>query len=222
MTITADPAPRFPACPTFGFSVKPNLLVKKTVLESGRKRRDRKWAEGLRVYEGVPLGNRPQADIEAALNFFWAIGGESIIFRFKDWSDFKSSALDDDPTPQDQPFTFLPGSPGGYRLAKLYAVTGVDGSTLYQEYRRITRPVGSTIRVANELGQEQAASRWQLDEATGILTPLGTFSGTPTSWGGEFDVPVSFNQEGTTFELSSHKVQTATVTLEEERDTDAD
>lgn len=220
--ITSDPSPVFPACPTFGFSIKPNLLVKKTGLESGRVLKDRKWAEGLRVYEGVPLGQRPQADIEAALMFFWAIAGEAITFRFKDWADFKSALLDDDITPLDQPFTFLAGSPGGYRLAKLYQVTGRDGSTLYQEYRRITRPLGETIRIANEVGVEQATTRWTLDERTGIVTPNGSFAGVPTSWGGEFDVPVSFNQGGTSFELTNYKVQTATVTLQEERDTDAD
>lgn len=220
--ITPDPSPTFPACPTFGFSVKPQLLVKKTKLESGRTLRDRKWQEGLRVYEGVPLGQRPQADIEAALQFYWAVAGEALTFRFKDWSDYKSCALDDEVAPTDQPFTVLSGSPSGYRLAKKYEVIGRDGSTLYTEYRRITRPRGDTIRVANEVGVEQASSRWTIDEATGILTPAGTFAGVPTTWGGEFDVPVAFDQAGTSFELTSYQVQTATITLEEDRDTNAD
>lgn len=210
--LTPDTSPIFPSCPTFGFSVKPRLLVKKTELESGRRRRDRKWSQGLRVFEGVPLGNRPQADIEAALYFFWAVAGESIVFRFKDWSDYKSCTLDADPTPLDQPFQLTAGSPGGYRLAKLYTTAGL------QEYRKITRPKGDTIRVANELGQEQVSSRWTLDESTGYLTPNGSFVGTPTAWGGEFYVPVAFDEGATQFELISHKVQTATVTLEEDRD----
>lgn len=213
--ITPDLSPIFPSCPTFGFSVKPRLLVKKTALESGRTLRDRKWAQGLRLYEGVPLGQRPQADIERALNFFWAIGGESILFRFKDWSDYKSCILDDDPDPLDQAFSLVSGSPGGYRLVKAYT------SGVFTEYRKITRPNGSTIRVANELGVEQAASRWTIDESSGFLIPDGTFVGTPTTWGGEFYVPVAFDEGGTQFELTNHKIQSATVTLLEERDTNA-
>lgn len=209
---TPDTSPIFPGCPTFGFSMKPRLLVKKTEMESGRVFRDRKWLQGLRMFEGVPLGNRPQADIEEVMQFFWAIAGESIVFRFKDWSDFKSCNLDDDPLPTDQPFTFVAGSPGGYRLAKLYTTAGL------QEYRKITRPKADTIRVANELGVEQAASRWTLDEATGLLTPGGTFSGVPTTWGGEFYVPVAFDEGGTQFEITSHEVLSATVTLLEDRD----
>lgn len=210
--LIADTSPIFPACPTFGFSVKPRLLVKKTELESGRVLRDRKWQQGMRAYEGVPLGNRPQADIEAVLKFFWAIGGESIVFRFKDWADYKSCDLDDEPSALDQPFTFIVGSPGGYRLAKLYTTAGL------QEFRKITRPKGDTITVANELGAVQDSSRWTLDETTGILTPGVSFVGTPTSWGGEFYVPVTFDEASTQFELSSHKVQSANVTLMEDRD----
>lgn len=212
MTIQADSSPIFPACPTFGFSVKPRLLVKKTELESGRVFRDRKWLQGLRVYEAVPLGNQLQAEIEEVLHFFWAIAGESIVFRFKDWSDYKSCVLDDDPAATDQPFETLVGSPSGYRLVKRYTTAGLT------EYRRITRPKGDTITIANELGVVQDTSRWVLDESTGILTPLGTFAGVPTSWGGEFYVPVAFNEGATQFELTNFEIQSATVTLLEDRD----
>ena len=169
-------------------------------------------APGAPAVRGRSLGNRPQRDIEQVLQFFWAIGGESIVFRFKDWSDFKSCNLDDEPLPTDQGFSFLPGSPGGYRLVKGYTTAGLT------EYRKITRPKGDTIRVANELGVEQVASRWTLDESTGLLTPGGTFSGVPTTWGGEFYVPVTFDEGGTSFEITSHEVQSATVTLLEDRD----
>lgn len=213
MTITADTTPTFPTCPTYGFSVTPLLLVKKTSLESGRKRRDRKWEVGLRRYEGMPIGDKPQEDIEAILNFFWAIGGESIVFRLKDWTDYKSCALADDVAPLDQPFVQRDESPAGYQLVKVYQ-DSISGLSMV---RRISRPIGSTVRVANELGVEQAASRWTLDESTGILVPGGTFAGIPTSWGGEFDVPVAFDGSPQ-IEITNRKIQSATVTLEEDRD----
>lgn len=211
--ITADTIPVFPACPTYGFSITPLLLVKKTSLESGRKRRDRKWEQGLRRFEGMPIGDKPQADIEAIMNFFWAIGGESVVFRLKDWTDYMSCALDDSPTPLDQPFVQRDDSPEGFQLVKVYAEV-VSGLSMV---RRISRPVGSTIRVANELGVEQVASRWTLDESTGILMSEGSFSGTPTSWGGTFDVPVAFDGSPQ-IEITNKKIQSCAVTIEEDRD----
>lgn len=211
--IEADTIPVFPTCPGYGFSVVAQLLVKKTSLESGRKRRDRKWSQGLRRYEGMPTNNRPQESIEAILHFFWAIGGESVLFRFKDWTDYKSCLLDDDVSAVDQPFVVRDDSPAGYQLVKVYQ----DVTSGLQMVRRISRPVGSTVRVANELGVEQAASRWTLDEATGILVPGGTFSGVPSSWGGEFDVPCAFDGYPQ-IEITEKKIQSASVTVEEDRD----
>lgn len=211
--ITADTIPVFPTCPAYGFSVTPLLLVKKTSLESGRKRRDRKWEQGLRRYEGMPVGEKPQGDIEAILNFFWSIGGESVVFRLKDWTDYKSCALDDSVTPLDQPFVERDESPAGFQLVKVYQEP-VSGLSMV---RRVSRPVGSTVRVANELGAEQAASRWTLDEGTGILVPGGSFAGTPASWGGEFDVPVAFDGSPQ-IEITNKRIQSASVTIEEDRD----
>lgn len=211
--IIADTIPTFPSCPTYGFSVTPLLLVKKTSLESGRKRRDRKWQQGLRRFEGMPIGEKPQDDIESILNFFWAIGGESVIFRLKDWTDYKSSLLDDSVSFLDQAFVERDESPAGFQLVKTY-LEPVSGLSMV---RRISRPIGSTIRVANELGVEQAASRWTLDESTGILTPEGSFVGTPSSWGGEFDVPSAFDGSPQ-IEITNKKIQNCTVTIEEDRD----
>jgi len=82
--------------------------------------------------------------------------------------------------------------------------------------RYVSKPVQGTIRVANTLGQEQASSRWSIDYTTGLLTPNGSFSGTPGSWGGEFDVPVRFNSEFP-IQLIDHEIQSVQFTLMELR-----
>jgi uncharacterized protein (TIGR02217 family) len=211
MPIQDDDAVTFPACPTYGFSVDPSILVKIVSREGGFERLDRKWAHPRRRYDGIPVGEKPQADIEEILHFFLAVGGMSTYFRFKDWTDYKSCSLDDEVTPLDQPFSFESGSPGGYRLIKRYSI----GPFTYD--RPIYRPIGTTIRVANQSGTEQAESTWILQESTGLLAPLGTFTGTPTSWGGEFDVMVRFNAPFIP-EISNFKIQKASVSLIEKRE----
>lgn len=179
----------FPTCPAYGFTVEPRYRVSITERDGGYERVDRKWSRPLHRYTAVPMGTRVEDDIQEVLYFWHAHGGPSTRFRFKDFADFKSCRIQDEPTPSDQPFTFIPGSPGGYQLVKVYTYGA------RQQVREITKPNGATIRVANQLGIEQAASTWLLDEATGLLQTLGGFSGTPTSWGGEFYVLARFDSE---------------------------
>lgn len=207
-TIIADTAPVFPACPTFGFTSEPNYLVKITAREGGFEKIDRKWARPLHNYTGVPLGDRPEEDIENVLYFWHAMGGMATYFRFKDWLDFKSCRLGANPTAFDMPIVTSGDSPASFRLVKQYAI-----GSIIQE-REITRPIGSTIQVSNEASVVQ--TDYTLDEATGLLTPGGSFSGTPTSWGGEFDVWVRFNGQFAP-SVSSFRVQNATVQLTEKR-----
>ena len=208
--ITVTTLPTFPGCPTFGFTSEPMYLVKIVRREGGFERRDRKWAHPLHRYTSVPLGQRSQDDIEEVLHFWHALGGMSTMFRFKDWADYKSARLSDDITPADQPFTFIPGSPGGYQLIKQYAV----GSLV--QNREITKPKGDTIRVNNQAAVEQPSSAWTIEEDTGLLVPGGSFSGTPTSWGGEFYVPARFDSD-LPIELTNHRIQSATFSLIEIR-----
>jgi len=207
--ILADTAPLFPRCPTFGFTMQPDYLVKITQREGGFERRDRKWARPLHQYSTVPMVQQ-QADIEAVLNFWHVVGGRSTGFRFKDWADFTSGSIDNTPTALDQPFTFIPGSPGGYQMTKRYQV----GSMVLDRF--IYRPVGSTIRVANDAGVEQAASRWTVDESSGYLTPGAGFVGTPGTWGGEFTVYVRFNSD-LQIQITDFKIQSVNFALQELR-----
>lgn len=207
-TIIADTAERFPICPTFGFVAEPNYLVKITSREGGFERRDRKWARPLIKFTGVPMGDRPQRDVEQVLYFWHAMGGMWSGFRFKDQSDYKSCRLDANPAPTDMPLVVSGDSPSSYRLMKQY----VAGSTIQE--REIVRPVGSTIRIANEVGVEQ--HDWTLHEATGLLTKGGTFSGTPTSWGGEFEVWVRFDAQFNP-SFSTYQVMNVSVSLAEIR-----
>lgn len=211
--LQSDTSPIFPECPTFGFTVEPQYLVKIVRREGGFERRDRKWSRPLLRFSTVPLGQQSRANIEAALRFWHAMGGAANMFRFLDYTDFQSCGLDATPSATDQPLTFIAGSPGGYQLIKRYSDTG---SGLYTD-REITRPIGSSIRVANDSGVEQASTRWLLDEATGLLQTLPSFVGTPATWGGEFYVPVRFDSEFPV-EITNHRVHSVSFSLLEVRE----
>jgi uncharacterized protein (TIGR02217 family) len=87
----------------------------------------------------------------------------------------------------------------------------------FTHVRPIRRPVGSTVRIANEVGAEQ--SDWTLDEATGIVTPGGTFAGVPTAAGFEFDVLCRFNSSFAP-SIVNHEIQNAEVSVIEIREAD--
>lgn len=206
--ITADDAPLFPACPTYGFTGGPDFLVKITKREGGFERRQRVWDRPLSSYTAVPLGDQHQDDIEDVYYFWMAIGGTSSCFRFQDQLDYKSCRLSETPEPTDQPLE--PRTGGGYRLIKEYVAGGMT------QLRDIQRPIGSTIEIANEVGVAQPGSAWTLDESTGVVTTNGGFSGTPTSWGGQFHVWARFDQPfAPTF--SNFKILNASIQLLERR-----
>src|ERR1041384_2339829 len=102
-TITPDATPHFPICPAYGFRADPFILVKIITREGGYELVDRKWSQARRQYDGTPLGDRAQADIESILYFWLAVGGMAGRFRFTDYTDYKSSRLDDEISEIDQP-----------------------------------------------------------------------------------------------------------------------
>lgn len=209
-TIVADLSETFPTCPTFGFISEPQVLVKITSREGGYERRDLKWSRSLRTYSSVPMGTQSEDEILDILDFWEAMHGTWAGFRFKDWIDYKSCRRSVTPTALDQPIEASGDSPPSFRLIKQYPTK--SGRTVQQ--REITRPIGSTILVANASGIAQ--TDFTINESTGLLTKGGSFSGTPTYWGGEFDVWVRFDGQFNPA-ASNHKIMDVTVQLKEIR-----
>lgn len=209
MTDTFLETPRFPGCPSFGYTALPNYSTTISTLPSGREFRNRNWARPLLDIE-VTVGPRMQEQIEELKDFWHAVGGQELGFRFKDESDYKSCRLGDDIAATDQPFLVVTGSPSGYQLIKEYT------AGIRTQVRYISKPVQGTIVVANSLGATQNSALWAIDYSTGLLTTLPGFVGTPGSWGGEFDVPVRFNSNFP-IQIQDHEIQSVTFTLKELR-----
>lgn len=204
----------FPDCPTYGFGTQPQYLVKTVTREEGYERSDLRWERPLIWFTAVPIGARDEADIQNILSFWHAMGGRETTFRFQDWSDYKSCFVGREPTALDQPVVDLGVGSGGevYRLLKRYSI---DGSDSFQD-REITQPIGSTITIANAAGAVQSSAHWTLDETSGLLVVDGSFVGVPTTWGGEFVVPVRFNSEFD-IEVKDKQIQSVTFQLIEKR-----
>jgi uncharacterized protein (TIGR02217 family) len=178
-------SPRFEICPSIGYQSRPAFNVERIRMQSGVTKKNQLWERPLFRYT-VTIGPRAEEEIQDVYEFFMALGGPEVGFRFQDLADYKSCRPYQTATALDQPLTPGGSSPSGYMMVKDYT------KGWRTQRRDIFKPVASTIKVANQAGVEQTAGTWSLDDQTGIITPLGGFSGTPTTWGGEFDVPVEF------------------------------
>lgn len=204
--------PRFPPCVVrYGYSVSPRYSVTISEVASGRERRNGNWAKALRMFN-IQAGPRMEEEILEIYEFWMALGGPEVGFRFKDFSDYKSCRITAEPAATDQTLTLIPGSPGGYQLQKSYTA-GNQG-----RLRDILKPVDGTILVANNGVLRTEGLHYIIDYTTGLMTLFEAANG-PITWGGEFDVPVRFDSEFP-LELISHQVEQVSFQLKELRDAD--
>jgi uncharacterized protein (TIGR02217 family) len=127
--------------------------------------------------------------ISEVLEFWEAHGGNEIAFRLRDWTNYLSCRLGAPPTALDQPLQQIDST--HFQLVRVARY-----GTRTSQPRLIVKPELSTIVIANEESDlVEADDNWSLDEETGILTKLGGFSGTPTSWGGQYYCNVRFNTD---------------------------
>lgn len=204
---------QFPLVPSVGAKSIPAYSNSAVRMRSGSERRNRFWEYPLHRYM-ISVDPREVDEVQTVLEWFHAMGGTECGFRLIDRADFKSCRVQNTPAPLDQPLVALDTSPVSYQLIKEYTV----GSRTQE--RIILKPVAGTIRVANGAGAEQSSSTWDLDTTTGILTPNGGFTGVPTTWGGEFDVPVRFESDELPITLMLNTIHGTDFALVELRDPD--
>lgn len=204
--------PRFPACPKFGVVSEPDYSVTVIRTAGGQQRRNRNWSRPLtRITITVGPGPRADDEIQELLEFWHAVGGSALGFRYQDIADFKSCRVSETPARTDQPLVLAPqfGSPTVYQLTKRYTF-GIRAQD-----RPIQKPVQGTILIADGGVLKTETTHYTIDYTTGLVdlnfTPTGALT-----WGGEFDIPVRFDS---TFPIEqvSHQVQSVSFTLQEIR-----
>ncbi|MEQ8876913.1 MAG: DUF2460 domain-containing protein [Phycisphaerales bacterium] len=177
---------RFPASLSFGSVGGPERRTDVVTLANGFEERNTPWRHSRRRYDaGVAL--RSLDDIEALVAFFEARQGQMFGFRWKDWTDFKSSGAKVEPGPEDQVIAVGDDVTAAFQLMKRYR----SGEQVYD--RPIYKPVAGTVRVALGDVPQQEGVHFEVDTATGLVTfEHPPNEGAEIRAGFEFDVPVRF------------------------------
>ena len=180
---------RFPASLSFGSVGGPERRTDVVTLANGFEERNTPWAHSRRRYD-AGLGMRSLDDVELLISFFEARMGQMYGFRWKDWSDYKSSAASADPTYLDQVIATGDGVVAVFPLVKTYR----SGAQSYA--RPITKPVLGSVRIRLDQDEMQEGIDYEVDVTTGLVT----FQHPPdiavqVRAGFEFDVPVRFDTD---------------------------
>lgn len=190
---------RFPASLSFGSVGGPERRTDVVTLANGFEERNTPWAHSRRRYDaGVAM--RSLDDIETLIAFFEARRGQMFGFRWKDWSDFKTSKAARDPAFGDQQIAIGDGVTTAFPLVKNYR------SGAFSYARPIAKPVAGTVRVGLAQDELQEGVDYAVNLATGIVT----FSHPPDAdleifAGFEFDVPVRFDTDSIQTSVASFK-----------------
>lgn len=181
---------RFPARLAFGSGSGIERKTEIVALASGYERRISPWAQGRRRYL-IGAGVKSLVDAAELLEFFEAREGRLYGFRFRDFADFKSCALNAAPSPGDQILGMGDGVRTQFSLRKSYSAV----------VRPIAKPVGGTVRVA-VAGTEVTGYSINID--TGVVSFVSPPAlGQVVSAGFEFDTPVRFDSERIDLTLES-------------------
>ena len=181
---------RFPARLAFGSGSGIERKTEIVALASGYERRISPWAQGRRRYL-IGAGVRSLVDAAELLEFFEAREGRLYGFRFKDFADFKSCALNATPSPGDQILGTGDGVRTQFSLRKAYGAV----------VRPIAKPVSGTVRVAVS-GIE--VTGYSINSDTGVVTFAAPPAvGQVVTAGFEFDTPVRFDSERIDLTLES-------------------
>lgn len=199
---------RLPGCATFGYGSAPSYLVDVVRMQSGVEKRNRYWAAPLSRFR-ITITDFTDA-VQELLEFWHAVGGRECGFRFKDWANYKSCRVNETITKLDQPLVARVGSPADYQLTKRYTF-----GTRTQD-QPIFKPIQGTILIADNGTLKTEGVHYTIDYTTGqvsiAFSPVGTLT-----WGGEFDVPVRFDDDALPVTIEALSAQSVSFTLTEIR-----
>ena len=191
---------RFPASLSFGSVGGPERRTEIVALTNGHEERRSPWAHSRRRYD-AGMGLRSLDDVAKLVAFFEARAGQLHGFRWKDWSDFKSSRPSMPHHYLDQIIGRGNGVQTDFSLRKTYQ----SGPAQY--WRPIAKPVGGTVLAG--VGNDELFDTldFTVNTALGVIsfnTPPA--DGAEITAGFEFDVPVRFDTDRIAVSVSSFQV----------------
>lgn len=192
---------RFPTDISLGSSGGPERRTEIVLLGSGHEERNTRWAHSRRRYN-AGYGVKTLSDLNAVIEFFEERRGRLYGFRYKDHTDFSSSASGAPVTAADQELGTGDGALTAFQLIRRY---GADHAPYL---RQITKPVSGTVLVAVDGAPQTEGNDYTIDTATGLITfEPGSLPGPGSliTAGFEFDVPVRFDSESLRLNLTRFK-----------------
>lgn len=190
---------RFPANLSFGSVGGPERRTEIVTLSNGFEERNTPWADSRRRYD-AGVGLRSLDDVEALIAFFEARRGQLFGFRWKDWSDYKSSVPSAALDFEDQLLGQGDGVTRDFQIIKTYR----SGSQSYA--RPIAKPVAATVLVGAGGVQLTETIHFTFDPTTGVISfEAAPDPGAPVTAGFEFDVPVRFDTDRIQTSVASFK-----------------
>lgn len=209
--------PRFPDDIAYGSAGGPNYSTSIIVVRSGDESRNVNWSQARHSFD-VSYGVRTMDQLSSLVDFFHAVIGMAHAFRFKDFTDCKSSGhYDTTVGPTDQLIGTGNGVQTDFQLIKNYT------KGAFSRQRDITKPVTNTVRIAiNDVEKQpgDATYPWSVNTTTGLVT----FTGTPppdtesVKAGYEFDVPCRFDSDQMSTNLEHYLSGSIEIPLIEVRD----
>lgn len=198
---------QFPVCISSGSTGGPRWAVEVVVSSSGAEQRNTLWAHGRHEYN-ASMGVRLLSDLEALKSFFLGVRGMLYGFRFKDFQDWKSCAVDGTVSNLDQIIGTGDAVETEFQLVKNYEES-------YSYARHITKPVaGTTVVAVNGV----ASVGFSVDTTTGIVTiTTPPPSGHVVTAGYEFDVPCRFAADTLSTQIEQYNAGAVSVPIIEIR-----
>jgi len=173
---------RFPIALGRAASVEPTFSTQIVTTASGAEQRNADWADARLSFDAGP-GVRGEAELHDLIAFFRARRGAAAGFRFEDPFDNSSKGMTGEPGTADQAIGTGDGVSTEFPLVKHYG----------GQVRRITRPVGGTVRVSVD-GAERIGG-WSLGGKGVIAFDEPPGAGAEVAAGFRFDVPVRFAED---------------------------
>lgn len=175
---------RLPEDISLGAEGGPGYKTTINTTDGGLVHRISRWSAPRHRYN-IAYGVRTRTQLGLLKSFYMAVDGGAVGFRFKDWVDYTTAADGASAySATDQICVKL--SATRYQLRKAYTA---GSRTLW---RTITKPVAGRVIVA--VDGVVAATQPALDDTTGVLTFASDQGSSTITWGGEFDVPVVFDE----------------------------
>lgn len=182
---------RFPTEISLGAQGGPERRTEVVTLGSGFEERNSRWADSRRSYN-AGYGVRSLDDLHTVVSFFEERRGRLFGFRWRDHTDWKSSAPSIAISATDQPIGTGDGVAASFQLSKTY------GSDFAPWVRTVTKPVVGSVLVAVDGVSQSQGTDFITDELNGniVFQPASIpAEGALVTAGFEFDVPVRFDTD---------------------------